>query len=88
MSYTVDWLPDAEQSLAAAWLAARDRAAVTRAANVIDERLRHDPGNEGESRPDGRRIMFVAPLGVIFRVLPNERRVIVSHLWQFTTHAG
>jgi hypothetical protein len=61
MKYTVVWVPGAEQELATLWLDADHRAAITRASYVIDERLRTDPQNQGESRPGGRRIMFEPP---------------------------
>jgi hypothetical protein len=64
MNYTVIWDSDAEQELAALWLDPAQRAAVTRAANEIDQRLQADAPNQGESRPHGRRITFVRPLGV------------------------
>jgi hypothetical protein len=58
MSWTVNWLPDAEQELADSWLNAPDRDAVTHAAQTIDELLQRDPLKAGEFRPDGRRIVF------------------------------
>jgi hypothetical protein len=42
MNYTVVWVPSAEQELAALWMAAADRDAVTRAAHEIDQQLRTD----------------------------------------------
>jgi hypothetical protein len=39
MSYTVTWTPSAESDLAAVWLAAPDREAVTLAAHQIEQRL-------------------------------------------------
>jgi plasmid stabilization system protein ParE len=83
MSWTVIWLPDAEQELADIWLNASDRASITRAAHIIDQILKHDPENAGESRPNNRRILIVLPLAVIYRVLPDDRRVEVVHVWHF-----
>jgi hypothetical protein len=83
MNYTVLWLPDAEQELAALWLAAPDRKVVTQAANEIDQRLRRNAPNEGESRPDGLRILLVAPLGVLFGVEESRRIVQVVQVWCF-----
>ena len=82
MSYSVTWLPAAEQELADLWLNASDRGAVTRAAHLIDQRLQTDPENEGESRPNGRRILFVPPLAVIFRVQPAGQEVLVLTVWR------
>jgi hypothetical protein len=67
------------------WTNAAQRQRVTDAANEIDRRLATDPSNEGESRDRGRRMTFVAPLGVIFRVLPEQRVVVVIAVWQFRT---
>jgi plasmid stabilization system protein ParE len=83
MTWTVVWKPDAEQHLAAIWSAASDRGAVTRAADEIDFRLRLDPENKGESRPKDRRILFVYPLAIIFRVLPADRLVRVLAVWKY-----
>jgi plasmid stabilization system protein ParE len=81
MTYTVTWVPSAEQRLADIWLHAPDRDRVTRAAHDIDQRLRRDPENDGESRSNGRRILISIPLGVIFRVFPEDRLVEVLTVW-------
>jgi hypothetical protein len=60
---------------------ASDREAVTHAVTRIDERLRTDPENEGESRPDGRRISAEFPLGIVFRVARNRPVVYVRAVW-------
>ncbi len=83
MKYTVVWIPSAEQDLAELWLIATDRAAVTQAANEIDRLLRHDPEQQGESRSDGVRVLLVAPLGVQFEVLSDDRLVRVLHVWDY-----
>jgi hypothetical protein len=83
MNYVVRWLPTAEQRLADVWLNAPDRNAVTRAAHDIEQRLRHDPENNGESRSDGRRILFSDPLAVVYRVLSEDRLVEVLSVWRY-----
>lgn len=83
MTYTVEWLREAEDELTTIWLNTKDRAAVTAAANVIDARLRTDPDDLGESRPEGRRILFCKPLGVLFRVRKDQRLVLVGHVWEY-----
>lgn len=77
MIYTVAWQPSAEQALAALWLSAEDKGAVEQAANYADQVLRRDPLSQGESRPGGKRIMFVPPLVVYFEVSPADRLVTV-----------
>jgi hypothetical protein len=66
----------------AIWIAATDQNAVTAASHAIDQMLSNDPENEGESRPNGRRVVYSSPLGVRYRVDPNENRVRVLLCWQ------
>ncbi len=82
VNYTVLWVPAAEQALAAIWLSASRRNAVTRAAHAIDQELRTDPQSKGESRPGGRRVFISIPLGVSFEVVPQDMIVRVLHVWQ------
>lgn len=88
MNYSVIWLPDAEEELAALWLNSSDRGVVTRAAAALDQLLARDPANEGESRPNERRIVFAAPLAAIYRIHADARQVDVLHVWQFRTSRG
>lgn len=83
MTYDVVWLPATEQELTAIWLGARDRQAVTEAANTIDERLRADAANEGESRSDDERVTFSRPLAVRYHLSPGTRTVQVLRVWPF-----
>jgi len=85
MKWTVVYLPDAEQELAALWLDPDAHADVTDAANRVDHLLRRDPEKAGESRAEeGQYVVFVAPLGVLFRVKPDDRLVEVIHVWTFS----
>jgi hypothetical protein len=88
MNWTVLWLPDAEQELADAWLNAPFRDAVTRAAHIIDQLLQRDPENNGQPILNGRRCVLVPPLGVLFRILADEQRVEVIHVWLLTQGNG
>jgi mRNA-degrading endonuclease RelE of RelBE toxin-antitoxin system len=81
--YTVTWKPEAERRLAELWMNASDRNAITEAANEIDRRLQMNPEQQGESRSDGRRLLLVKPLGVIFEVVPDDRIVYVLTVWQY-----
>ena len=83
MNYSVIWVPSAEQELAAIWLAATDRNAVTRAAHLVEQRLQLDPANEGESRPKNRRITFEAPISLVFSVHVQTRTVRVLRVRSF-----
>lgn len=84
MKWTVVYLPDAEQELAALWVDPASRADVTDASNRIDRLLQRDPEKVGESReePD-QRVVFVAPLAVLFRVTADDRLVEVIHVWKY-----
>jgi hypothetical protein len=57
------------------------RQAVTAAAHQIDQQLQTDPDEQGESRPKGRRIHFIHPLGLMFRIDKDEGAVSVLHVW-------
>jgi hypothetical protein len=83
MSYTVVWVPAAEQELAQLWMDAAQRREVTQAAQEIDDRLRFAPADQGESRPHGRRILLVPPLGATFEILSDDRLVRVLDVWRF-----
>jgi hypothetical protein len=83
MRFTVTCKPSAEQELAQLWLNGRDRPAITAAANAIDALLRVDPQVEGESRPDGTRVLFMPPLGVRFEVHDQDRLVEIVKFWRF-----
>ncbi len=86
MKYTVLWTPQAERQLAALWMDAKHRDAITRAAHQIDALLSFDAHDAGESRFAGQRIVIAAPLGVLFVVNPQDCLAQVVDVWQFDTH--
>lgn len=77
----VRWERIALAGLADAWLAARspERRRIVAAAAEIDRQLATTADTSGESRPGGRRVMFVPPLGVLFRVTSDT--VSVLRVW-------
>ncbi len=82
--FEVDWRDEALNDLTEAWLAAvgPGREAVTAAVGRIDDALEQNPLDTGEGREEENyRIHFEAPLVVIFRVFPTERRVLVVMTW-------
>src|SRR5262249_15812364 len=83
MKYTVEWLPSAEQELAALWNSAPDRSEITAAADNIDRALARDPLTLGESRGARTRIAFETPLAVLFDVDAVGRMVTVWDLWRW-----
>jgi len=78
MNYDVRWDATAENELAAIWLAATDRAAVTHAAAWIEGQLVQTPLRLGTPQTSSvHRVAFQHPLGVEFEVIEDDKRVIV-----------
>ncbi len=83
MTFTVVWTRPAENELAAVWLAAADRAAVTAAAARMDAELARDGDQAGESRDPGVRVLLIEPLGVLLTVPAGARTVYVFRAWGY-----
>lgn len=83
--FQVRWKHSAVNDLAAIWTASDSgqRQAITAAASTIDQILSIAPNSQGESRPNGRRVLLVAPLGVTFRVDNRHMTVWVLRVWRF-----
>lgn len=83
--FRVRWKRSARNELADLWMRANsmERQAITAASHTIDQQLRTDPLGQSESRPLGRRILFVPPLGLIFRIENDGQTVSVLRLWIF-----
>jgi hypothetical protein len=83
--FRVEWIQSALDELARLWTQADAalRQGLSAAGNEIDRRLQRNPVNEGESRPEGRRITFVAPLAVTFRADVASRTVTVIEIRLF-----
>jgi hypothetical protein len=84
VKYRVVWIASAVDELAHAWINADSqlRELIVAAAHYIDEQLAMNPYAASESRPGGRRIQFVFPLGIHYRI-ENDATVVVTHLWCF-----
>lgn len=82
MNYTVSWQPAAEQQLAQIWNNASDRGVVAAAADEIDRSLARNPHARSESRGGTKRIMFVFPLAIYFKVDDTKRQVAVYAVWR------
>jgi plasmid stabilization system protein ParE len=83
--FQVRWEDTALGELAAIWVAADSalRRLITAATNRIDQQLQTDPLGDSESRPGGRRILFVSPLGITFRIEADGQTVSVLRVWLF-----
>ena len=82
MRFTVSWTKEAEDTLTDLWLEAADRDAVKQASDTIDRLLASNPLGVGESRPVNFRILFEAPLGVVYDVRELDRHVKVWSVWR------
>ena len=83
MSYDIVWDVTAYRKLEKIWHDAMPIGPAVDAFDEIERRLSESPEQEGESRAHGRRILIVAPLGVIFRVQQRIREVYVLDVWAF-----
>jgi plasmid stabilization system protein ParE len=81
MNYTVVWTPTAEKDLAAVWLKAEDRQAITSAADTIDRLLGQNPEGSGDVRFDSVRSLVIPPLGVDYEVMAEDRLVYALSVW-------
>lgn len=81
--FALVWTEHALNDLADVWVAvdpaARDR--IEAALTLLNQQLRAEPDEVGESREDDRRIAFAGPLVVSFRVDLKGRLVRVNHAW-------
>jgi len=82
MKWTVIWIPDVEKELAALWINAPNRVAVTQAADAVDAQLRRDPFANSESRAGQARVMIEFPLAVAYDVSDDDRLIIVWAVWR------
>jgi len=76
MTFTVVWLPSAEVELENLWLSAPDKAAVTRASNLIDRELANNPFSK-TTRIDNLHSMRRDPLVVLCEIDLDDRMVCV-----------
>lgn len=83
MKFTVTWSKDAESELAKLWFAATDRLAIAEASDRIDNVLRWHADTAGEERSLTRRIFFVPPLAVEYRISMDDRLATVFDIWQY-----
>ena len=83
--FRVEWLQTALNQLMIIWVQADSalRQAITAATHQIDQQLQADPYGQSESRPGGRRILFVPPLGILFPIEAGGQTVSVLRVWLF-----
>lgn len=84
MKFITDWHA-VEDDLAALWVNAADRQDITDAANLIERIIKNDPLKAGEAREGNTRILIVQPLAVLYDVIVDDCRVVVWHLWRWSS---
>ena len=77
--FRVRWERSALDELADMWNRADSglRHLITDAAHAVEQRLRRNGHAEGESRPRGRRVTFVPPLAITFRLEADGQTISV-----------
>jgi hypothetical protein len=82
MTYRVDWPGAVLGELAAVWLAAPDRAAVTAASHQLEQALARDPYALGFPRNAAvNRTAIELPLGIDYEVIEDDKTVRVLAVW-------
>lgn len=83
--WRIEWLETALNELTSIWLKSgpTTRRAVTVAVRQIEHALSIHPEEEGESRTEGRRILFAEPLAVVFEVDEPNRQATIVTVWHF-----
>ena len=85
MSYVVLWRKNARDELTNLWLYSPDRNDITSATAKIDTLLADSPLYEGYPlRSSVHRRLSVPPLGVLYEVIEDDKRVIVLAVFEMT----
>jgi hypothetical protein len=76
--------------LRAAWEEAGEalREAILQASRRVDQQLATQPHRQGESRGERTRILFQAPVGVIFEVHEDKKLVCILRAWLYRCATG
>jgi hypothetical protein len=77
MRFTLAYLPDALAELAVLWLDSTDRAAVSRASDLIDRELRDSPDTKGDAVEGSLRKIVAHPLVFYYVISPADRLATV-----------
>ncbi len=64
------------------------REAILNASRLVNLRLHDNPHGEGESRDGRTRILFQAPIGVLYEVDDDKKLVSIVRSWAFRTTAA
>jgi hypothetical protein len=77
--FTVRWEEQAVNELTTLWVNAtsEERKKITACSHKVDQLLQANASDEGESRVDDQRLLFVLPLAVVFKVEEDGHTVSV-----------
>jgi hypothetical protein len=82
VNYTLEWTPLAINQLAAVWLAAADRLAITQAAHRLELALSRHPFAIGIARTSSvNRTATDYPLGIDYEIIEDDKLVRVLRVW-------
>jgi len=84
VNHDVVWTVEAYRALQSIWDSAGDREQVVHAIDEILDQLAVDAADQGESRANGSRVIFVRPLGVSFWANARTTEVLIFDVWAFT----
>lgn len=79
--WTVHWTPEADERLAASWLASPNRNEVSRAAHEVESVLETFPNSAGKALFDNVREFSCPPLDVEYEVNDDDHSVFVLNVW-------
>lgn len=82
MRYTVHWTENVLDELAALWMAATDRTAVTTATHRLEQDLARDPYGRGFARNSSvNRTATDFPLGIDYEIIEDDKLVRIVRVW-------
>ena len=82
MNYAVDWSQHALDELAAVWLAAADRNAVTASSHRLESAIGNDPYTESFERNSSvNRTAIDLPLGLDYEIIEDDKKVRILRVW-------
>jgi hypothetical protein len=82
MTFTVVFLPAAEDQLTSLWIDfPAERNAITARMAGLEAALHRDPLRVGESREGNERVVYDDPIGLSFMVSEPDRVVQVKAIW-------
>ncbi|HET6883159.1 MAG TPA: hypothetical protein VFI31_23520 [Pirellulales bacterium] len=85
MKYRLRWKRSALDELTEMWTNAKsaDRSAITAGVNAIERELAALAEKAGESRSGAERILFHAPVAVLFETSEDDLEVVVLQVWRY-----